>query len=176
MNSEIEKTSSTYKPKKHKVLRGCLLTALILIVLIILGREIFIRYNIFYAKENPTSIPASFSESLYKHDYRMAKALTDPQIWSQIQGWLDKNEQVECPLIPILIFGDEGQGDSIVTMITDEVETFYIGHSYMNIVCPEPKHYYCLEVTDIIIKQEEEQWVITEVGNLEQYWSEYNCN
>jgi hypothetical protein len=46
----------------------------------------------------------------------------------------------------------------------------------MNIVCPEPKHYYCLEVTDIIIKQEEEQWVITEVGNLEQYWSEYNCN
>lgn len=176
MNSETEKNLSTHGTKKHKALVGSLLTVFILIILVILGREIFIHYNIIYLKENPTLIPSSFSGSLYKHDYRMAKALTDPRIWPEIQNWLDKHEQIECPLIQVFTLGDEGQGSSIVTMLTDEEENIYLGNEYIGIVCPDPKHYYCLEVTDIIIKQDGEQWIVTEVGSIEEFWSEYNCN
>lgn len=166
--------SASNKPKKRKLFLGCLLTVFVLIALVIIGREGFIRYNIAYAKENPTFIPSSFAGSVQRHDYRMVKALTSPNLWPEIEDWMSKHEQVKCPLLPRFTLGDEGQGGGSV--IIREEQNIYIGHQYVSIVCPDPKHYYCLEVTDIIVKQEEDQWMVTEIGSIEEYWSEYNCN
>jgi hypothetical protein len=75
-----------------------------------------------------------------------------------------------------LTLGDEGQGGGIATKVTENGETFWIGHEYISIVCPDPAHYYCLEVSDIIVKQKGDQWIVKEVGSIEEYWSEYGCD
>lgn len=163
--------------KNPKKLLGWLFAIMLLfIILIIIGRELFIHYNIAYLRENPTSIPVSFSEAIQNNDYRMAEALTSPQLWPEIEIWLDTHEQVKCPLLPILTLGDEGQGGSVMRLSNEKEKNIYTGSAFLNIVCPDPMHYYCLEVTDIIVEKEDSQWMIREVGNIEEHWSEFNCN
>lgn len=106
-----------------------------------------------------------FTLTLMQNQEKKAKSLVDPELWPQIESWMDEHEAVKCSW-PSL--------DSSVGYGVGSENDQFANYSYtITLPCPDFANYYCISVDDMALQKTEKGWKIIETGTIEEFFGDF---